>query len=68
MQFKSTLAFLTVLSAVASSVLAGPGAAPEFSRRQPGCAEVFFPNKCPSSMPNKCSEAGAIMICCRKCP
>ncbi|KAJ8085142.1 hypothetical protein PM082_003926 [Marasmius tenuissimus] len=68
MQLKSTLAFLTVLSAVASSVLAGPAAAPELARRQPGCEEVFFPKKCPASAPIVCAESGAIMICCASCP
>ncbi|KAJ8085147.1 hypothetical protein AAF712_003451 [Marasmius tenuissimus] len=69
MQFKSTLAFLTVLSAVASSAVAGPVAdLGEIVRRQPGCVLVHFPDNCPASAPKKCDGSGSVKICCPKCP
>ncbi|KAJ8085141.1 hypothetical protein AAF712_003457 [Marasmius tenuissimus] len=69
MQFKSTLAFLTVLSAMASSALAGPVAdLGEIARRQPGCLTVFFPEQCPAGAPQACNSSGAITLCCPICP
>ncbi|KAL0580080.1 hypothetical protein V5O48_001939 [Marasmius crinis-equi] len=64
MQFKLTAAFfaaaISVVGIATSVALANPAA----PRAAQACTTVFFPDNCPSDMPNACNGAGSITLCC----